>query len=95
METMKCLDLILMSIIFEWPADMSKGIVRTSRFRHVFGKALKKEQCYDNIRISKNSWDSNFCAVNPKFLAVVLEAAGGGAFLVVPLNKVGIRLTFY
>ncbi|CAG2106502.1 unnamed protein product [Medioppia subpectinata] len=66
---------------------MSKTIVRTSKFRHVFGKALKKENCYDNIRISKNSWDSNFCAVNPKFVAVVIEAAGGGAFLVLPLNK--------
>ena len=67
---------------------MSKGIVRSSKFRHVFGKPLKKEHCYDNIRNSKNSWDSNFCAVNPKFLAVVIEAAGGGAFLVLPLNKV-------
>ncbi|XP_054155357.1 coronin-1C-like [Oppia nitens] len=68
---------------------MSKGIVRTSKFRHVFGKALKKENCYDNIRISKNSWDSNFCAVNPKFVAIIIEAAGGGAFLVLPLNKTG------
>jgi coronin-1B/1C/6 len=67
----------------------SRGIVRTSKFRHVFGQALKREQCYDNIRISKNSWDSNFCAVNPKFVAIVIEAAGGGAFLVLPLNKTG------
>lgn len=29
------------------------------------------------------------CAVNGKFLAVVLESQGGGAFLVVPLSKVG------
>jgi coronin-1B/1C/6 len=72
----------------------SRGIVRTSKFRHVFGQALKREQCYDNIRISKNSWDSNFCAVNPKFVAIVIEAAGGGAFLVLPLNKVCLFLFF-
>lgn len=65
-----------------------RTIVRTSKFRHVFGQAAKRDQCYDNIRITKNSWDSNFCAVNPKFLAIVIEAAGGGAFLVLPLNKV-------
>ena len=28
-------------------------------------------QCYDNIRVSKSSWDSTFCAVNPKFLAII------------------------
>lgn len=67
---------------------MSFRIVRNSKFRHVFGQAAKRDQCYDNIRITKNSWDSNFCAVNPKFLAIVIEAAGGGAFLVLPLNKV-------
>jgi len=67
---------------------MSFRIVRNSKFRHVFGQPLKREHCYDNIRITKNSWDSTFCAVNPKFLAIVIEAAGGGAFLVLPLSKV-------
>lgn len=65
-----------------------RTIVRNSKFRHVFGQAMRREQGYDNIRITKNSWDSNFCAVNPKFVAIVIEAAGGGAFLVLPLNKV-------
>jgi len=54
----------------------------------VFGQALKRDQCYDNIRITKSSWDSTFCAVNPKYLAIVTEAAGGGAFLVLLLDKV-------
>lgn len=66
----------------------TRGIVRNSKFRHVFGTALKRDNCYDNIRISKSSWDSNFCAVNPKFVAIIIEAAGGGAFLVVPLKSV-------
>ena len=63
-------------------------VVRQSKFRHVFGQALKRDQCYDSIRITKTSWDSTFCAVNPKYLAVITEAAGGGAFLVLPLEKV-------
>lgn len=67
---------------------MSFRVVRSSKFRHVYGQALKKEQCYDNIRVSKSSWDSTFCAVNPKFLAVIVESAGGGAFIVLPHNKV-------
>uniref|UniRef100_U5ETW4 Coronin n=1 Tax=Corethrella appendiculata TaxID=1370023 RepID=U5ETW4_9DIPT len=68
---------------------MSFRVVRTSKFRHVYGQALKREQCYDNIRVSKSSWDSTFCAVNPKFLAIIVESAGGGAFIVLPHNKVG------
>lgn len=68
---------------------MSVKVVRNSKFRHVFGQALKKQDCYDNIRITKSSWDSTFCAVNPKFIAIITEAAGGGAFLVLPVDKVG------
>ncbi|XP_034941568.1 coronin-6 [Chelonus insularis] len=68
---------------------MSFRVVRSSKFRHVYGTSLKREQCYDNIRVSKSSWDSTFCAVNPKFLAIIVESAGGGAFIVLPHNKVG------
>lgn len=31
-------------------------------------------QGYDGIKISRNAWDSNFCDVNSKFVAVILEA---------------------
>jgi len=55
----------------------------------VFGSNLKREQCYDNIRVSKASWDSTFCSVNPKFLAIIVESGGGGAFLVLPHAKTG------
>ena len=68
--------------------DRQSRIVRQSKFRHVFGHASKRDQCYDNIRITKSSWDSTFCSVNPKYLAVITEAAGGGAFLVLSLDKV-------
>ena len=69
-------------------ADKPSRIVRQSKFRHVFGQPAKRDQCYDNIRITKSSWDSTYCSVNPKYVAVITEAAGGGAFLVLGLEKV-------
>lgn len=63
-------------------------MVRQSKFRHVFGQAAKADQAYEDIRVSKVTWDSSFCAVNPKFLAIIVEAGGGGAFIVLPLAKV-------
>ncbi|XP_019505976.1 PREDICTED: coronin-6 isoform X6 [Hipposideros armiger] len=68
---------------------MSRRVVRQSKFRHVFGQAAKADQAYEDIRVSKVTWDSSFCAVNPKFLAVIVEAGGGGAFIVLPLAKTG------
>ena len=69
--------------------SMSRKVVRTSKFRHVFGQAVKADQCYDDIRISQMTSDSNFCSVNPKFVAMIVDASGGGAFMVLPLTKVG------
>ncbi|GAB1301990.1 Coronin-1B [Apodemus speciosus] len=66
-----------------------RKVVRQSKFRHVFGQPVKNDQCYEDIRVSRVTWDSTFCAVNPKFLAVIVEASGGGAFMVLPLNKTG------
>ncbi|XP_051887912.1 coronin-1C-like [Pristis pectinata] len=66
-----------------------RGVVRRSKFRHVFGQAVKNDQCYDDIRVSRVTWDSSFCAVNPKFVAIIVEAGGGGAFVVLPLQKTG------
>jgi len=62
-------------------------IKRVSKYNHVFGTNAKKDQCYENIRISKSSWDNTFSDVNPKFLAVITE--NSGAFLVIPLTKTG------
>uniref|UniRef100_A0A0X3NY91 Coronin n=1 Tax=Schistocephalus solidus TaxID=70667 RepID=A0A0X3NY91_SCHSO len=63
--------------------------VRKSKFKHIIGKPNKKEFCYDDIRITKSSWDSTYCSVNPKYVAIITEAAGGGAFLVLPVEKYG------
>ncbi|XP_075132710.1 coronin-1C isoform X2 [Leptodactylus fuscus] len=69
--------------------ETMRRVVRQSKFRHVFGQAVKNDQCYDDIRVSRVTWDSSFCAVNPKFVAIIIEASGGGAFLVLPLQKSG------
>uniref|UniRef100_A0A8C3JX12 Coronin n=1 Tax=Calidris pygmaea TaxID=425635 RepID=A0A8C3JX12_9CHAR len=66
---------------------MSRRVVRQSKFRHVFGQPVKADQMYEDIRVSKVTWDSSFCAVNPKFLAII--SGGGGAFIVLPLAKTG------
>ncbi|XP_062512279.1 coronin-1A-like isoform X2 [Corticium candelabrum] len=63
--------------------------MRASKVRHVFGKAHKRDRCYDGISVTRNAHDADFCAVNTKFLAVVIEAVGGGAFIVHRLDKPG------
>ncbi|KKY20793.1 putative actin-binding protein [Phaeomoniella chlamydospora] len=68
---------------------MSGRFVRSSKYRHVFGRPTRKDQCYDNLRVSKNAWDTNLVKANPEYLAVNWDAGGGGAFAVVPLNERG------
>ncbi|XP_053478195.1 coronin-2A [Ictalurus furcatus] len=62
---------------------------RSSKFRHVFGKAATKENCYDGVPITCSVHDNQLCAVNPRFLAVITECAGGGAFLVLSISHTG------
>ncbi|OWK53506.1 Coronin-2A [Lonchura striata] len=62
---------------------------RSSKFRHVYGKAASKEKCYNCVPITLNVHDNHFCAVNPSFIAVVTECVGGGAFLVIPIKQTG------
>lgn len=61
---------------------------RSSKFRNVYGKVASREHCFDGIPITKNVHDNHFCAVNARFLAIVTESAGGGSFLVIPLEQV-------
>lgn len=68
---------------------MSGKFVRASKYRHVFGQATKKELCYENLKITKNAWDSNIITTNGKYLACNWDASGGGAFAVIPLSEVG------
>ena len=59
------------------------------RLGHVFGRTTRREQCYDNLRISKNAFDTNLVKANPRYLSVNWEASGGGAFAVIPLEERG------
>ncbi|KGO39246.1 Coronin [Penicillium expansum] len=47
------------------------------------------DQCFDNLRVSRNAWDTNLLKVNPKHIAVNWEAGGGGAFAIIPLEERG------
>ena len=71
---------------------MANRFVRSSKFRHVFGTAAKPDKCYLGIKISKAPFESNMCAVNSKYVAVVLEAQGGGSFIVLDSEKVSCSL---
>lgn len=60
-----------------------------SKFTHLFGKPFKRDFCYDNVRATDSAWDANFIAANPKYFGVVWKVGGGGAFAVIPHEKVG------
>jgi WD40 repeat protein len=64
-------------------------VVRSSKFRHVFGAPAKKENTYDGIKPSRSAWDSNKVAASSKFIGVIWDAAGGGAFAVLDADKRG------
>jgi len=72
---------------------MSK-VVRSSKFRHVFGTAAKKENTYDGIKPSRSAWDSNKVTSSAKFIGVIWDASGGGAFAVLDVNNKGKLGTF-
>ncbi|CAI1607628.1 hypothetical protein SEUBUCD646_0L04670 [Saccharomyces eubayanus] len=68
---------------------MSGKFVRASKYRHVFGQAVKKELQYEKLKVTNNAWDSNLLKTNGKYIAVNWNASGGGAFAVIPIGEVG------
>lgn len=68
---------------------MSGKFVRASKYRHVFGQAVKKELQYENIKVTNNAWDSNIIKTNGKYISCNWNASGGGAFAVIPVSEVG------
>jgi len=58
--------------------------VRSSKYRHVFGTNAKREECYDQIKVTRSAWDTNKVAASTKSFSVIWEAGGGGSF--VPIN---------
>jgi coronin-1B/1C/6 len=63
--------------------------VRASSYRHVYGTPNKKEQCFDNLKVSKNAWDSNLVKANASFISINLEVGGGGSFAVLAHENTG------
>jgi len=49
---------------------------RQSKFKHIYGQGVKRELSYDNVRVTKNAWDSNLIKVNPLYLSVNWDSAG-------------------
>uniref|UniRef100_A0A8C4QWC0 Coronin n=2 Tax=Eptatretus burgeri TaxID=7764 RepID=A0A8C4QWC0_EPTBU len=61
---------------------------RCSKFRHVYGRTTS-HGTYEAIPISSGVGGVHGCDVNPQFIAVVTEAGGGGAFIILPLSHHG------
>lgn len=64
-------------------------VVRASKYRHVFGTVAKKDDCFDDLKVTRSAWDSNLVAASPSSFALIAEAAGGGSFYVLPFTKSG------
>jgi len=65
------------------------SVVRSSKFRHVFGAEAKKDHWVENVRPSNCAFDGSFVAANEKLIAFCVEIGGGGAFCVIPVTKTG------
>lgn len=65
------------------------AFVRKSKFRHVFGSPSRKENCYEGFRVTNCAFEGTFIAANGKFVAFCVEVGGGGAFVVLPVEKKG------
>ncbi|KAL0970615.1 hypothetical protein UPYG_G00244460 [Umbra pygmaea] len=62
---------------------------RSSKFRHVYGKAATKDHGFDGVPITDSVHDNHYCSVNPCFIAIVTESSGGGSFLVLSIHHTG------
>jgi len=60
------------------------SFVRSSKYRHVYGEKPKAE--YFGLKTTSSSSDGTFCSVNPKFLALITQATGGGSFMIIPTH---------
>ena len=66
---------------------MSVSVVRSSKFRHVFGEPCKRYLGFDGIRVGSAVTDaSNIIYTHPDYLAICWEAQGGGSFAVIPTD---------
>lgn len=68
---------------------MTTKVVRSSKYRHVFGNGSKRGACYEGMQVSLDSNDWHLLKANRLFMSIHWDAAGGGAFLVHPLESSG------
>jgi len=68
---------------------MSNRFVRKSKYRHVFAAPPKRDEVWDGVKMTKNAWDSNFCACSTRWLALAWQVGGGGAVGIIDLKKPG------
>ncbi|KAI9219942.1 hypothetical protein BC828DRAFT_406252 [Blastocladiella britannica] len=66
--------------------------VRASKYRHVFGTPSKRDQCFDNVRVSQSAWDTNLVKANAQYISINWNAVGGGSFAVIPVAQTGKQL---
>jgi len=57
-------------------------MVRSSKYRHVFGQPAKKENCYEGFRPTNCAFEGTFIAANGKWIAVCVESGGSGTFMI-------------
>lgn len=65
--------------------------VRQSKYRHVFGTPAKREESYDQIKVSRTAWDTNKVCASTKNFSVIWEAGGGGSFVPINYEDMGKR----
>ncbi len=63
------------------------SVVRESKYRHTQVTRVKREEFYENLRLSTTASDGNLITCNSLFFAYLESAAG--AIAVLPLNSVG------
>ncbi|ORX34981.1 hypothetical protein BD324DRAFT_633486 [Kockovaella imperatae] len=56
--------------------------IRASKYRHVYGEKAKER--YDNVKITGSAWDTDLVSASATHLAINWQAAGGGAFVILP-----------
>lgn len=78
-----------LSLQMSWSSSFHR-----SKFHLVFGKPAAKRHRYVGVPITRSIQDNHYCSANPRFIAVVTECAGGGAFLVLPIHHVCMSSTF-
>lgn len=55
--------------------------VRQSKFRHVFGTQAKRDESYDQIKVTRSAWDTDKVSASTEYWGCIWEAGGGGAFV--------------